>query len=396
MPSLYIYFKPIFIALSVSVLNAACGGGTSGALNTGNTNSVVQAPANVDISVAENTVLVRNFSAAQSSDATNLGLDVNAINSVVFSISGGTDQEIFSIGQNTSNDYILFFNTAPDFELPEDSNKDNVYELEVKGESPSASATQSVRVTVTDIFDKLNALNDTGITLCGDYAFGGSTHSHNNITCIDPDPDGDPVPDKQDAQLGRDANATLSKAGAGVAGFDFTKLDSAGATLPLATGSWDCVKDNHTGLIWEKKGTSGARSSADSFAWLNTDPALNGGTNGDIGSSFTCDGYEDTVEKRCNTSAFVARVNQVGLCGAKDWRLPTVDELQGIMHYGAAAAPLLDIAYFNNIQSPYVFWSVSPSSVNTANAWAVDFSSGIVFEKAKSDRAYVRLVRGGR
>jgi len=392
MSSLYIYFKPIFIVLSVSVLNAACGGGTSGTLNTGNTNSVVQPPSDVNISVPENTVSVRNFSAAQSSDAANLGLDVNSINSVIFSISGGVDQAAFSMGQNDSNDYILFFTVSPDFEIPEDADKDNVYELEVKGVTSTASATQKVRVAVTDVFDKLNVVNDTGITLCGDYSFDDSTNSHNNIVCSAADPDGDPVPDKQDAKLGRDYNVSLVKIGSGVAGFDFTKLDSAGAVLPLATGSWSCVQDNHTNLIWEVKQTAGIHKSTDTYTWLNNTTTLNGGAVGAVGIAASC----SLSLMNCNTEAYVAEVNKQGLCGAKDWRLPTAEELQGILHYGAAASPLIDADYFNNTNTTAPYWAVSPSSSNSANAWVLNFSNGSIAQRVKATAAAIRLVRGAR
>ena len=91
------------------------------------------------------------------------------------------------------------------------------------------------------------ALNDTGITTCT-----GSL--------------------PQDCTQGRDAAAaadTLPKVGNGGAGFDFTKLGSDGTVLAKqnvawsnsgseAAGSkWACVRDNHTGLVWEVKDDSG-------------------------------------------------------------------------------------------------------------------------------------------
>ncbi len=60
-------------------------------------------------------------------------------------------------------------------------------------------------------------LNDTGIQFCGE------TTSGNNDPCTGNEPQG------QDAHYGRDAAAkagTLTKVGAGDAGFDFTKISN--------------------------------------------------------------------------------------------------------------------------------------------------------------------------
>ncbi|MDX8389070.1 MAG: hypothetical protein R8M38_01130, partial [Mariprofundaceae bacterium] len=65
------------------------------------------------------------------------------------------------------------------------------------------------------------SLNDTGITTCGDNA-------NNGLAC----PQAGFL--NQDAEFGRDALATagtLTKAGGGTAGFDFTKLDATGTPL---------------------------------------------------------------------------------------------------------------------------------------------------------------------
>ena len=84
------------------------------------------------------------------------------------------------------------------------------------------------------------------------------------------------------ATHGRDALARagqLQKVGGGEAGFDFTKLDANGNALPASATSWDCVRDNVTGLIWEVKTTSGLRSWSNTYTWY--DPNSPDGNPGD-------------------------------------------------------------------------------------------------------------------
>ena len=110
-------------------------------------------------------------------------------------------------------------------------------------------------------------LNDMGITWGGDYTSGNNTTCTSNISA------------PQDCHQGRDAGLNLgnstftfvngsgttkiAKVGAGVAGFDFTRLNANGSTHTgsvYATSAWSCVRDNHTGLIWEVKTDKGSKS----------------------------------------------------------------------------------------------------------------------------------------
>ena len=79
------------------------------------------------------------------------------------------------------------------------------------------------------------------------------------------------------------------------------------------------------------------------YTWYDTNAAINGGNAGTVGAAATC----NSTLPQCNTSAFVAAVNAQGLCGANDWRMPTPQELQGIVHYGSYS-PVIDPGYFPN------------------------------------------------
>jgi hypothetical protein len=83
------------------------------------------------------------------------------------------------------------------------------------------------------------------------------------------------------------------------------------------------------------------------------------------------------------------------LCGATDWRLPTADELQGLVDYGVAyPGPTIDATWFPNTQGN-AFWSSSPYVGRANGAWYVSFGYGYVSNSDRSNTYYVRLVRAG-
>lgn len=223
-------------------------------------------------------------------------------------------------------------------------------------------------------------LNDTGISWC----VNGNT---NNLDC--------PVAgfEGQDGEHGRDALARagqLQKVGGGAAGFDFTKLDANGNDLPESASAWSCVRDNHTGLIWEvKTNDGGLRDMNHTYSWYNPDSNTNGGSAGTQNGG-SCSGSD------CDTHAFVQAVNSLGLCGANDWRMPTMLELMGIVHNGRVS-PAIDTAYFSNTPNTWSnsFWSSSPHASLSNGAWNIGFFNGGVGGNNKRDDAYVQLVRVG-
>ena len=93
----------------------------------------------------------------------------------------------------------------------------------------------------------------------------------------------------------------------------------------------------------------------------------------------------------CNTHAYTQVVNAQGLCGANDWRMPTVKELENIVDFGRY--PAIDADYFPNALGQF-FWSSSPYAYNSGNAWGVYFSLGVAqTSMARAASARVRLVR---
>ena len=105
-------------------------------------------------------------------------------------------------------------------------------------------------ITTLNVFSTVpQKLNDTGITKCVFFSiFADCTEGIGSI--------GSWFDHNQDAEVGRDylaTNGQLTKVGAGIAGFDFTKISAAGEKLPATATAWSCVLDNQTGLMWEIK-----------------------------------------------------------------------------------------------------------------------------------------------
>lgn len=238
-------------------------------------------------------------------------------------------------------------------------------------------------ITPPPSVESLTKINDTGVTLCGDYARGYSGVSHNNVVCqLLTDSNGDPVPSGQDGNYGRDLSAADDSDGS--KGFSFIKLDASGAALAHSASQWTCVKDQITGLVWElKTDDGGLHDKDDSFVWYESDPRLgNGGLPGyekatdydPTRSDQTCSGFTNgNNTSYCNTKAFVTRVNQTGYCGANNWRLPTREELNSIVDY--QNSPRIDTAYFPLIQTNY-YWTSVPYAYLNKQVWTINFQYG--------------------
>jgi hypothetical protein len=100
------------------------------------------------VSIAENTTAVTTVTAT----------DVDAGSSLTYCKSGAADSSQFSINSATG---ALTFVTAPDYEVPTDANGDNVYVVDVQASDGSLTDTQTISVTVTDVFDPLISIAAT-------------------------------------------------------------------------------------------------------------------------------------------------------------------------------------------------------------------------------------------
>ena len=96
----------------------------------------------LELSVASFTEfqLIENQTGSWSIDASS-----NKSSPITHSVSGGPDSSFFSISGNT-----LIFGGTANYEAPDDTNKDSVYEVYVTTSSGSSSSTQTIYVRVAD------------------------------------------------------------------------------------------------------------------------------------------------------------------------------------------------------------------------------------------------------
>ena len=92
---------------------------------------------NTSFSVAENSTTVGTITANDSEN-----------NDLSFSISGGVDQELFTINSSSGE---LNFKDSPDFENAADDNADNNYQVQVSVSDPRETVTQDLTISVTDV-----------------------------------------------------------------------------------------------------------------------------------------------------------------------------------------------------------------------------------------------------
>ena len=189
----------------------------------------------------------------------------------------------------------------------------------------------------------------------------------------------------------------------------YTKISNSGTTLPetavLGSGSndWACTKDNKTGLTWEvKTDDGGLRDKYWQYSWYK--PI--GDNGGDVGYTDTMLGVRNcSTKNNCNTDVFTKAVNTKGLCGKKDWRMPTKAELMklvvcsdgkyaknGSCTNGGLIVPTINSTYFPDTWSNW-YWSSSPYAPLSSNAQGVNFYYGYSGSFNKDSKVFVRLVR---
>jgi len=124
------------------------------------------------------------------------------------------------------------------------------------------------------------------------------------------------------------------------------------------------VLDKYTNLIWKKciEGLSGSDCTTGSAINVNWKQAL----------------------QQANNSTFA---------GKSDWSLPNIKELSSLVRLNCYL-PAINEALFPNTAAS-LFWSSSPYSSNSSNAWPVSFGHGNVNNYNRNRSYRVRLVRSG-
>jgi hypothetical protein len=217
-------------------------------------------------------------------------------------------------------------------------------------------------------------LPDTGITAAQCYAAG----SNALVSCTSAAAMA--LNDQQDGMVGRDVSNPSNTDGK--LGFSYSTVGS--------YSKEECVKDNITGLTWEGKPTSGLRAAGNTYTNYDSTTATQIWDEWDESSDKPT---QAQIDAATNTVGYVAAVNAAKLCGYSDWRLPSADELQGLVDYSVAyPGPAIDSTWFPNTQSNY-YWTHTPDVGDAIGAWMVQFQSGGPYGYFRSAGLHIRLVR---
>jgi len=161
----------------------------------------------------------------------------------------------------------------------------------------------------------------------------------------------------------------------------FEKLDGTGRALPATAQGWNCVRDNQHGLVWEVKQSNGHLRDLDfTYSWYASEDDMGVADGGDCYYIF------------CDTESLVKAVNEEGLCGWHDWRLPTNVELMTLDTDRLYYDPDIDQRYFPNTRSSY-YWTSTLAEVGPLS-WSVNFLNGFPEASPRRLAYHVRLVRG--
>ncbi|MDC0919597.1 Ig-like domain-containing protein [Gammaproteobacteria bacterium] len=117
-----------FLSIPAFLFLTACGGGGG------------STPLELSVASFAQFQLIENQTGSWSIDASS-----NKTDPISYSLSGGPDSSFFSLSGNT-----LSFAGTANYEAPDDTNKDSVYEVSVTVSSQSVSKTQAIYVRVAD------------------------------------------------------------------------------------------------------------------------------------------------------------------------------------------------------------------------------------------------------
>lgn len=149
-----------------------------------------------------------------------------------------------------------------------------------------------------------------------------------------------------------------------------------------------CVFDQRTNLLWEvKQEQDGAHRFDATYSWYSEDPVQH------MSEPGVQDGGNCNLE-RCDTSALVEAVNEAGLCGHRDWRMPQREELLTLGDYQLIESGIvLDPAFFPHAL-PAEYWTASTFRLYPQSAWIVSAANGLDRGERKNEARLARLVRG--
>jgi hypothetical protein len=176
--------------------------------------------------------------------------------------------------------------------------------------------------------------------------------------------------------------------------FNFSRISATGesynGTAMFGGDPWACVLDERTSLIWEVKSAQpGLHYAGNTYSW-HYPPEAEVYTRGDEGQP----NAGQCTDSDCDTWSFTKAVNERGLCGYHDWRVPTREELGSIVDPRIKPpGPTLNTDYFPNTVAAE-HWSSSAYAYHSPGAWTWEFLNGLDRVDLKGNAKHIRLVRG--
>lgn len=191
----------------------------------------------------------------------------------------------------------------------------------------------------------------------------------------------------------------------------FTKMDAAGGTVTAGIERVACAKDNQSGKFWEVKTDepAGQTYKGEDFRDKDYGYFWYDGTNGGPGPAAGTATEAKLAENRipcqksgtaltlCDTKSYIAAVNAAKLCGKTTWRLPTKDELVGLVDKTQTKAPYIYTDLGSTASEAQVanqatrgYWTSTVSSADPLKRSAVSFGSkdGVVEDHFMVNQLY--------
>lgn len=167
-------------------------------------------------------------------------------------------------------------------------------------------------------------------------------------------------------------------------------LKSCNAGVAVFFELTECVKDFTTGLTWQGQTPAGTGLLANDKRFTNYDSTseTQKSATAPNGAAILIKPTQGDLDANTNSLGFRNGINNIGLCGARNWRLPTMDEMGSILR--PAESPTIDNVWFPNTSGEY--WTTTAVAGSVTRASTLFFGSGSFFSEDRNNRTSVRLV----
>lgn len=166
---------PLQLYIATFTVNQGFSGSTNVNFSANATGNVTGQPAEFDFMSAtlvlstpaqNNDPVIDSAASMTVSENQTAAIDVDASDAdndtLTYAITGGADAALFSIDSATG---VVTFDAAPDFEVPGDNGGNNIYNFDVEvTDGNMGSATQSIAITVADVFENAAPVIDSSAT----------------------------------------------------------------------------------------------------------------------------------------------------------------------------------------------------------------------------------------